>query len=197
MSETALRWLVVGGLVLLVLAYRVTSRHAERRRSAHFALWASHCGSRVERKGELSQRFRVKLGDRELEVRDEYRGGGAGSNTTGSRYVSIVTALVGRAWDLHSVSIRLRLGRSSVPFSENAIKVEEFGLPLREGWLTPDVLSALAASFAAAHRRGVISIDGGELVYREITSPRSLSPEVLAALLDRHAELATAIERAR
>lgn len=195
MSETETRWLIVGGLALLAFAYVAIMRYSERRRSEHFALLAAHCASSVEEEGESSQLFRVQIGDRELEVRDAYRGGEIGSSSSGSRYVTIATKLRGRGWDLHSVSIRLRLGRAADQPFEKAFKVEQFGLPMRESWLTPAVRSALAASLAAGHRLGSINIEGGELIYREIGSPRNFSPEALAVLLDRHAELAPEIER--
>ena len=197
MSETVERWLILAGVVFVVLLYRAIRKIGERRRSEHFALLASHCGSTVEVKSETSQRFRAERADRMLEVRDEYRGGGLGDSSTGSRYITIGTKLRGRAWDLHSVGIRRRLGRSLTDPFEKAIKVEDLGMPMREGWLTPDVRAALTASFGAAHRLGTINIEGGELFYREAGSPRMFSPEALLKLIDRLVELAAAVERAR
>lgn len=197
MSEAALRWTIVGGVVLVVLAYRAITRHAERRDNEHFAALAAHCGASVERESEFSQLYRTTVGDRELTVSERYRGGGIGSNSTATRYVSVVTTLRGHAWDLHSVSIRTRLFKSAADPFEEAIKVEEFGLPMREGWLTSNVRSALMNLFDAAQRRGNINIEGGELVYRRAASPRSFAPDAMAALVRCHAELAAALERAR
>lgn len=184
MSEAALLWAIVGGVVLVALAYLAITRNAERRQTEHFAALAAHCGASVERESEFSWFFRTTVGDREVTVSTR-------------RYVSVVTTLRGRAWDLHSVRIRMRLFKPAADSFEDAIKVDEFGFPMSEGWLTSDVASAVTTVFESAQRRGDINIEGGKLVYRRAASPRSFSPDAIAALVRCQSELAAALERGR
>ena len=196
MSETATKWLITGGIVLVVVVYRVLVSRGERRRAEHFDLLASALGATVDRQ-DGSARFVVTAGERDVEVSDAYRGGGMGAGGHGARYVSIATPLRGRSWDLHSVEIRprFRLGSSARPFEER-FAVEEFGLPMRKGWLTADVVSSLEAFFAVADSYGRISIEGGSLVNRVVGSPQRLSVETLRSLAGLLVRLAASIERA-
>jgi hypothetical protein len=137
------------------------------------------------------------VSERPVDVRDEYRGGGTGSSRSGAHYVSVVTPLRGRSWDLHSVQVkrRFRLSTKPLPF-EDTFVVEEFGLPMPEGWLTADVRSSLEAVILPTDRYGHISIEAGGLMYRIVGSPERLSPETLRSLIGHLVRLAAATERA-
>jgi hypothetical protein len=194
MSESATKWVIVGAIVVVFLTYRAVMKRAERRRVEHFNMLASVLGGKVDTE---STRFALTVEERDVEVRDEYRGGGIGASGHGSRYVSVATPLRGRSWDLHSVQIKRRFGLRSThrPFDE-AFVVEEFGLPLRKGWLTADVRSCVEAVIAAGDLYGRINIEGGGLNYRVVGSPQSMSPESLRLLVGHLLRLAEATERA-
>ena len=193
MSESGSKWVIVGAIVVVFLTYRAVMKRAERRRVEHFNMLASVLGAQV---GTDSARFAITMDERDVEVRDEYRGGGIGASGYGGRYVSIVTPLRGRSLDLHSVQVkrRFRLGSTPRPFEE-AFVVEEFGLPMRKGWLTADVRSSLEGVIAPGDPYGRISIEGGNLIYRVIGSPQSFSPETLRSLVGNLTRLAAATER--
>jgi hypothetical protein len=194
MSESATKWVIVGAIVVVFLTYNAVMKRAERRRVEHFNMLASVVGARVDTE---SARFAITLEERDVEVRDEYRGGGIGAGGHGGHYVSIVTPLRGRSWDLHSVQVKRRFGLRSThrPF-EDAFVVEEFGLPMRKGWLTADVRSSLEEVIAPGDLYGRVLIEGGGLIYRVIGSPQRFSPERLRSLLGHLVRLAAATERA-
>src|SRR5688572_20420725 len=123
MSEIGTKWVIVGAIVVVFIAYRAVTKRSERRRVEHFNMLASALGARVD--GE-SARFAITVDERDVEVRDEYRGGGIGANGYGARYLSIVTPLRGRSLDLHSVQVKRRFSLRSTlrPFDE-AFVVEE------------------------------------------------------------------------
>ena len=195
MSESWSAGFAFGIFILFVVTCITFSARSSRRRNEAFAALAQRFGATVDRLGESSTRFVITVAGRELEVRDAHRGGGIGSQTSGSQYFTVSTRLRGRAWDLHSVDITRRR-RPSENF-EAAFKVHDLGLPMREGWLDPQVRSAIAAAFSPDHRLGKISIDAGELVYLLRESPGDLSPPQLEAIMVSNADLATLIEAAR
>lgn len=190
-----MKWVIVAAIVVVFLTYRAVWKLGERRRVEHFNMLASVLGARAD---TGSARFVIKVDERDVEVRDEYRGGGIGTNGYGARYLSIVTPLRGRSWDLHSIQVKRRFSLRSTrrPFDE-AFVVEEFGLPMRKGWLTADVRSSLEDVIAPGDLYGRINIEGGDLIYRVIGSPRTFSPDSLRNVVSHLARLAAATERAR
>jgi hypothetical protein len=193
MSETATKWIIVGAVVVVFLMYRAVLKRGERRRVEHFNMLAALLGTKVD---AGSARFAITVDDRDVEVRDEYRGGGIGSNGYGARYLSIVTPLRGRSLDLYSVQVKRRFGRSTRRAFDEAFAVEEFGLPMRKGWLTADVRSSLEAAIAPGDLYGRINIEGGDLIYRVIGSPQRFSPDALRSVVGHLVRLAAATERA-
>lgn len=195
MSESAHVLIPLGCFVLFVVGSIALGNRSARRRTEAFARWAGEYGAELERLGERSFRFLVNAADRQLEVRDAYRGGGIGVSTSAVPYLTVSGRLRGRSWDLHSVDVKQRWPKGDT--FDTAFKVEDLGMPMREGWLTPAVRSAITASFAPAHRLAKVSIDGGDLVFLIAASPGQLSKQILDALVAAHSQLATSIERAR
>ena len=193
MSETATKWVIVGAIIVVVLIYRAVLKRGERRRVQHFNMLASVLGAKVDTDPAV---FSITIDERDVEVRDEYRGGGIGANGYGARYLTIVTPLRGRSLDLHSVQVKRRFGRSTRRLFDEAFAVEEFGLPMRKGWLTADVRSSLEAVIGPGDLYGRINIEGGDLIYRVIGSPQRFSPDSLRSLVGHLVRLAAATERA-
>lgn len=193
MSETATKWVIVGAIVVVFLTYRAVLKWGERRRVQHFNMLASGLGAKIDTESAV---FSITVDERDVEVRDEYRGGGIGANGYGARYLSIVTPLRGRSLDLHSVQVKRRFGRSTRRAFDEAFAVEDFGLPMRKGWLTADVRSSLEAVIAPGDLYGRINIEGGDLIYRVIGSPQRFSPDSLRSLVGHLVRLAAATERA-
>jgi hypothetical protein len=197
MGDDPAAWMIPGAAFLAVIAWFVMSARAQRNRDAHFRALAAHRGATLEVVREHAKRFAVTIDDRTLEVRDQLRGGGASSSASGSQYLTIATALRGRAWDLHSVIIRRRFrSAAGEPFAAR-FDVADLGLPMPANWLTEDVRTALESVFAPGNSTATVEIDSGELLYRSMASPMAWTAATLDALLTSHVALARAVERAR
>ena len=197
MGNDPAAWMIPAAALLAVILFFTFGARSERRRRAHFAALAAHRGTPVATIGEGSNRFTVTIDERTLEVRDERRGGGLGSSTSGSQYFTIATKLRGHAWELHSVIIRRKFRSASRTTFAERFRVDDLGLPMPQHWLTDDVRAAIESELVPADSAANIEIDAGELVLRSMASPVTITPATLDALLANHAQLASAVERAR
>lgn len=197
MADDPGAWLIPSLAFLAVIVYFVMRAFGERKRDTRFRALAAHRGVSVESTPTHVRRFAVTIGERTVDVLDEFRGNARGSVSRTSRYFTTATPLRGRGWDLHSVRIGKRFrAKSGDPF-EQQFKVEEFGLPLPERWLNADVRAGVEAVFAVGIPGGTIELDAGELVQRSFASAVEVTPQMLDALLERQVALADAVERAR
>jgi hypothetical protein len=149
--------------------------------------------------------FAVEAAGRAFEVRHDYRSH-SGSYRGPTGYLLITeTKLAGTRWEMHQVDI-LRIDSvwsrffgatpvtgaagSSVRFG-----VKEDGVPVREGWLDDDTRAAVTHFFEAATPFGVDWIKEGRLSYLVSGSWKGVDAATVQTMLERLAELATALER--
>jgi hypothetical protein len=196
MTEDQLRWIIPAALVVVVVLYLLLHKRADQARAREFEALAAHVRAKVTVASEFASSFPVDVAGRKFTVSYALRGGGVGASPSGSWYLVTGTPLRGHAWDLHSVTIRQKLWGGNKPFDE-AISVQEFGLPLRSGWLTQSVRDTILAIYTLPNLKGELLIEEGELRHRLLGSISRVEPAALKSLIAKLGELATALERAR
>jgi hypothetical protein len=196
MFEDPAAWLIPAAAGAAVVLSLWLNARGQRRRVEHFRSLAAQMKAKATQSSEFNWSFSVQERDRAFTVEIALRGGGTGSSSSSTNYLVTSTALRGRAWDLHSVTIRRKFGRRRSTFEET-FRVQEFGLPLREGWVTEQVRSAITAIDALPLQSGELLIEEGFLRHRVMGSINAIEPSTLKQLLTRMADLAAALERSR
>jgi hypothetical protein len=148
--------------------------------------------------------FAVEAAGRAFEVRHDYRMR-SGSYRGPTGYLLITeTKLAGTRWEMHQVDLlrtdsvwsRFGSARQVTGGAGSTVRfgVVEDGVPVREGWLDEDTRDAITRFLEAAPPFGVVWIKEGRLSYLVSGGWKGVDGTVLRALLERQAELATALE---
>jgi hypothetical protein len=200
LGELAQTRLIALAVVLAILGAWALSRAAERRRRRRFAALAASLGREVTREGESRWRFEVEVEGRPVEVRHHNQGRGLGMESSPGWQLLTVVPLRGVS-ELHSARIRPRLGRRRAvdPRDEDFERrfvVQDFGMPLRAGWLAPRVRAALAGFYALELPLAALDLEEARLVHRGGEALLGIGGDALRELLARQVALAEALERA-
>lgn len=175
-------------------------------RAAHKRFITLANGRRVSAgNDEFTESFSLEHAGRPITVRREWRtAGGTTSHYRGPRghLVVIETALLHQNWKMHGVDIAQRGTVSrwgTRPFrSGDAAFDERFtawqdGVPVREHWLDAPTRKAFNGLFDAFNGDGTVWVQDGTLQYI-IDTPKKLDAALLAAIVDKQAALAAALE---
>ena len=200
LDEIAQTRLIVLALALAGLAIWAAARAAERRRERRFAALAGSLGGEVVREGPSLARFLVEVDGREVEVRHQHFGKGAGTSWAPGWQVITSVALRGVS-QLHSTRIapRWRRPRAHEPADgafDDHFKVRDFGMPLRQGWLGPRVRAAIAQLYALDLPLAPLDLEEGRLLHRGDERLLRLDAARMRELLARQVALGAALERA-
>ena len=196
LAQTRLIALAVG---LAILAAWLLSRASDRRRERRFASLAAALGCEVVREGER-RGFAVDLEGRSVDVRHQHFGGGMGSSS-GPGWQVLTSVPLRDVSQLHSARIAPRLGRRR-PIDprdedfEGRFRIQDFGMPLRQGWLGPRVRAALAHFYALELPLAAVDVEEGRLVHRGSEALLRADGAAVRELLARQVALAEALERA-
>lgn len=200
LGELAQMRLTVLAVLLAILGAWALSRAAERRRQRRFAALAAALGREVRREGESRFSFEVEVDGRPVEVRHQHHGRGVGMESSAGWQVITAVPLRGVS-QLHSARIRPRLGRRRPVDPRDAdferrFVVQDFGMPLRAGWLTPRVRAALAGFYALDLPLAALDLEEARLVHRGSERLLGVDGVALREMLARQVALAEALERA-
>jgi hypothetical protein len=148
--------------------------------------------------------FAVEAAGRAFEIRHDYRSSSSYRGPKGYLLIS-ETKLAGTRWEMHQVDLlridslwdRLFGARQVTGAAGSNVRfaVKEDGLPVREGWMDDATRDAVTRFFEAAPPFGVVWIKEGRLSYLMSGPWKGVTGPTLHALLERLAELATALER--
>jgi hypothetical protein len=199
LGELAQTRLIVLAVVLGILAAWALSRATDRRRARRFASLAATLDRQVVRENEFLSRFTFEVAGREVEVRHQHFGGGG--ERSGPGWQVLTSVPLRGVSQLHSARIARRLGRGgpidpSDEDFERRFRIQDFGMPLRQGWLGPRVRAALAHFYAMDLPLAPLDLEEGRLVHRGSETLLRLGGDRLRELLARQVALAEALERA-
>ena len=200
LGELAQTRLIVLAVVLAILGAWALSRASDRRRARRFADLAAALDREVVREGEYRSRFTIEVDGREVEVRHQHFGRGAGATSSPGWQVLTSVPLRGVS-ELHSALIAPRLGRGR-PIDprdedfERRFRIHDLGMPLRAGWLGPRVRAALAHFYAMELPLATLDLEAARLVHRGSEALLRLDAAAVRELLERQVALAETLERA-
>ena len=199
LSELAQIRLIALAVGLAILAAWALARAGERRRGRRFAALAASVGRQPVRESEHRWSFTLEVDGRTVEVRHQHLSAGAGAERGAGWQLLTVVPLRGVS-QLHSARIRRRFGRRRAAVDDarpgDGFAVQDFGMPLRPGWLGPRVAGALAGFYALELPLAPLDVEEGRLVHRAGERLLRIEGAALRQLLERQAAVAAALERA-
>jgi hypothetical protein len=196
--------MVLFAAMVVVAIVEPTVRRRKFRR--HFAAIARGLEQPPPSKRELPVAIRVRINDRDFEVRHDLRSTSRGGSYRGPTGHLLITAtrLTSNRWSLHQVDISkpgrlgswLASGKRSTgdaDFDARFLVVED-GLPARDGWLDAPTRKAIAQFLDEAPLPGVIWIREGELTFT-MQNWTGVNGPAIRALLERQNALVSALDR--
>jgi hypothetical protein len=173
-NETTWKWLIVGGIVAVVLAYVTLSKLIERRRRTWVDALAHEFATTAVHDSDATSHFEVTIDERRCELAQGYR-----SRTTDGRYMRgsglVVTVALRGVSDIYNLSLK-RSGEFA-----------NYGFEPRADWVTDGLRAAIDEFHAPLH------VQGGTLVF--VTYARMSGPE-LRVIVERQLAAAKEIEPA-
>ena len=178
MTETEWKWLIVPGIVVTVVAYRMLTARHERLRRAWFDDVAKALKATPEHSKEQGSRCITTRDGRTFEITHGYTSERLGSDYSPGWAFRIATKLDGVS-DIYSISFRRKRG--------GELETRLFGFEPRPGWDTSALRRAIMTLFESASRRDTVDLEGGALRFRSYSRPdgeavrRIIAAQTLAA----------------
>lgn len=184
MTETEWKWLVVGAIIGVVIAYRMLTARAERRRRVWFDEVASALKATAEHTPDRRSRCGMTHQGRAFEVTHGYVSAQAGADYRPGWTFRTETKLRGVS-DIYNISFRRK--------RNGELESRRFGFEPRAGWETPALRRALTKLFEAASALDAVDVEGGSLRFRSYGRPDA---EAVRTIIAAQAVAAEELERA-